>query len=159
MEATPPNEETAQKQQRFIDLLHKAETYHAKLAKFYANKSKHVHSEKSRMQLEYLAEHEEGVNDALKEYESDAPPAVLDAWFNYSPDILSDAWIDSIRIEPNMMPDAISNVVREQHDKLLQTYEQLREKAVSEPVKAAVANLYDMEKRLAIRAMRSAEPQ
>jgi len=66
-----------------VDALNHASSWHNELSSIYQKISNGSQSEKVKLLLEYMAENERNIAQAIMDYKNQAPTEILDTWFQY----------------------------------------------------------------------------
>lgn len=132
--------------------------FHEQVADLYKAKARGHEQERVGLLLNYLADHEAALRDAIRNYEVDAADRLLETWFDKAPDITLPATPDKLGhlITSSETADIVKLAVV-YHDQLIELYTTLREQAEVESIRELFDSLASMEKNEKMRMIRDAQ--
>lgn len=138
------------------DILEWIQSLHQHLAQCYRQLADQSKNERVTLMLQYLADHEAALQDALQKYEADASESTLDTWMDGAqlelPPALANLKIDL----QNASPMDLVKIAINSHDFLIGKYKELHELAEVETVREIFANLLQLEQHESMRTVRDA---
>ena len=129
------------------DVMDRVILFHKNLAKFYHNMSDVVQKERVKLLLDYMARHEEHLQENLARYKGEISTRLLDTWFKYVPssNVLKDC--EQQVIKPDMSVEEAVTQALKFDDCLLNFYNIMAENCCYKDLKEIFTNLANMEKR------------
>ena len=136
----------------FRDIIHWTRAYHQQLADCLSNSSTGQSSEKARILLDYLAEHESKLSDALRAFEETDNLKALNTWVM--------EFLNKKPIKPlnelgapfeNLPAEEIISKIEEEHSQIVELYKFLASRAVATPAVDLLEELAALEKHEAMR--------
>lgn len=70
--------------ERVADLIDHAKSFHLLIADYYQNLRWNAQNPRLKLLLDYLIDHEKGLQDRLVEYSENAPTKVINTWFQFT---------------------------------------------------------------------------
>lgn len=140
----------------FRDIIHWTRTYHKQLAESLKNSSSSHQSERARMLLDYLAEHEAKLADAISAFEKSDNLKALNTWVM--------EYLNKADIKPigeinapfaTLSTEEIINSVEGEHTKIIDLYRFLAGRAVATPAADLLKELAALEQHEAMRLSRA----
>ncbi len=126
------------------DLLDVARQFHIGLAELYRTMMAHAATEETRLLIGTLIEHEQLLEQRLKEYETEGSANIMDTFFKYRVNELSQCFEEYVPPESMSAKDIIE-VTRLFDQQLGDFYKEMAGKALSEHVREVLLNLMQME--------------
>lgn len=120
------------------ELLDEVREFHDKLSKYYTTCSAMTDGPRVQMFLEFVAEHERALGEAIAEYEVSGSEEVLDTWIKSPPEIAWRAMSDERTLGPESSVDDVLAVVLRFHERIIAFYEHV----ASEPVAPRITELF-----------------
>lgn len=133
--------------------------FHIALRRFLDDWRGHVRDEEAGLLINHLVEVEGQRIEALRDYESLAPQAVLDTWLKVRPEIEVENWLSQIEMTPTVSAQDVSEVIGRLFDLLLKVLDMQATQTDVAAVREFLHTLYEDEKRTKLHAMRSTELQ
>lgn len=136
------------------DILEHTRRFHELISDYYQDLSKHTDKERLRIILDYLAEHERHLENALAEYEKCAAKEILNVWLPYSP---CQKHLVEFRLKLeayDISPKEIAEKIIALDDCVINMYKELLSQTDSSEVKDVLHSILDFEeqeKRIAVR--------
>lgn len=140
----------------FRDIIHWTRAYHQQLAESLKNSSSAHQSERARMLLDYLAEHEAKLSDAIGAFEKSDNLKALNTWVM--------EYLNKTDIKPqnevnapfsSLSTEEIINSVEAEHTKIIELYKFLAGRAVATPAVDLLEELAALEEHEAMRLSRA----
>lgn len=126
-------------------LLDQIRNFHRQLSAYYTDTAADVDREKVAMLLEYMARHEDHLEQCLARYEEGAAKKVLDTWFQFMPEIAKCECFDRIDVNQDMSVADVVRVALWFDDCLIQFFREMADVSVSDDVKEVFRDLASME--------------
>lgn len=111
--------------QQVRDILDRVRRLHRRIRDYYQGSADLPHDERARLLLEYMARHEEHVQQCLQSYQDRGADGILDTWIQYVPDGPTHEVFDDFQIRENMSADEAFALALRLDAALLGMYEQL----------------------------------
>jgi len=127
------------------DVLEHARNMHQQVADFYRQLDDASAQTRVRMLLDYLAEHEQHLADAMHELGSEADPALLHSFLAHMPDPVQFDEALHTPIRPDMSVDEVLEIALRFDDALIALYQDLAEHTDNEAVRDLLNNLTELE--------------
>ena len=110
-----------------------------------------------KLVIDYLADHEARLKQAIKDFEKDTPEGVLSTWFDRAPDFqLPDLEAEAETLaHAGSIEQAVSRVV-EFHDQIVSIYNNLAEQTNNEKIRDLFESLASLEEHDKLRLVRNA---
>ena len=140
------------------EILEWIQAIHEHLAQRYTELADQSTGERITLLLQYLADHESALQNAVQAYETDAADAVLNTWLDQTPKLELPASFAQLKIDlqqANVM-DIVQLAVKS-HDYLIGIYRELSSLTAAETVREAFANLLELEHHEAMLTVRDAQ--
>ncbi len=137
------------------DIFDWTRTFHDKLADEYTRLAQGHDRDRVGMLLNYLAEHERALSEAVKHYEEDAIHSELE--IAYDPDLELPVDLEGLSRELDKVDTAgVLNLALQFHDMLVRVYQALAEKAPNPEIKGLFEDIVRHEIREKLRTARDA---
>lgn len=124
-----------------VGILDRARYFHKQLHGFYDGLKSRIEQEKLLLILDYLAQHELRMEQALQRYEQDIAHKVAETWFKYNPEMSIDEAIASIALPRTMSLDDLMTIAIKLENYFVTLYQRAAEQAVSPDVKEVFEQL------------------
>ncbi|MBT3192695.1 MAG: hypothetical protein HN341_09095 [Verrucomicrobia bacterium] len=137
------------------ELLDQARGFHRHLQDFYTKCESSTDSDRMQMLSDYMARHEEALEKALADYESDAEERILNTSLQFSPGDAISSCFEAIQVSPDMQVEDVLRIGLDMDEALVRFYRQVAEDAACEDVRNLFAHLMEheeREKRLTVRS-------
>jgi len=121
------------------DLLDEVRAFHGELSKYYLACSATTSEVRARMFLDFMAEHELALSEAMAEYEVNGSPDLLNTWIKSPPELAWRATEDERTLRPESTVDEVLTVVLRFHERIAVFFEQV----ATEPVGPRVTELFE----------------
>ncbi|MBZ2189636.1 hypothetical protein K8B33_11045 [Alcanivorax sp. JB21] len=142
---------------RIKDVLEWTRRFHNTLANDYDGLARGQEQERVGMLLQYLAEHERALSEALQHYEEDAGAEVLNTWYDQAPEIALPPDLDSLsETLERVDTQSVLALALDFHDVLIDMYETFAAKAPTPGVQRLFDSLSSQETREKLRTARDA---
>ena len=128
------------------DAFNHVSLFHTKLSKLYQCSAAKKNTDKAKLLLCYLSEHEQELANGLDRYQQDASAALLDTWFQYANDADILKIPESKAFFTKKPIEAIVEFYFNVADELITFYEDMASQADKATLKEAFANLATMQK-------------
>jgi hypothetical protein len=117
---------------------------HRHLSQFYDQRRKVADKERVRLLLDYLSRHEQTLEKALADVQSESGEVVLGTYFQYVPDELDDLTVDHGQLQnPDMTVDDVLRIVIRKDEALTRLYGRLAQSAPAASVKNMFVRLQE----------------
>ena len=140
------------------DILDWTRSLHEQLAEVYRTTSEEADSERTKMLLTYVADHEVKLAEAIEHYEKNATVTILDNWVQDY--IVKNPFMQGMMTSmkfAGMDPDQILNTTVASHQHLIDMYKGLAESAQSSALKELFENMESLELHELMRMVHSTE--
>lgn len=140
------------------EILEWIQTIHERLAQRYSRLADQSTNERVTLMLEYLADHETALQNALEAYETDAADGLLNTWFDQAPELEFPASLTELKI--NLQDASVMDIVKiaiSSHDFLMGIYRELSDLTDAETVREIFSNLLELEQHEAMNTVRDAQ--
>ncbi|MEM0910785.1 MAG: hypothetical protein AAGJ37_07395 [Pseudomonadota bacterium] len=129
------------------EVIEHASNFHSELSDFYKTLAAEHKTDKTKLLLDYLTQHELELADAISRYKSDTSAGILDTWFQFTQeqDILKIAQHDALCGEAST--DDITAFFMSVGDQLITLYKEMASQADEPDLKNVFTNLIDMQTR------------
>ena len=139
------------------DILTWIRQFHADLEIVYRGLKEKTDKERLAMLLDYLADHEHTLADAVDKYKEDASSTLLHTWFNQLPETdYQDKLTDLLQSFSCDNTSEVLSLAIDCHDLLIDLYKNLQSSNDTPSSKTLFQNLVDMEEHEKIRMVRDA---
>lgn len=138
------------------DIIDHSKRLHHDLGEFYRSLEDKVQSDRVKMLLNYLARHEEHIEESLKKYTLDANQNLWDEWFQFGPDEKLTDLVSELKFAATHNLDEVVKMALAVDDYFIDLYKKLSINASSEKVRELFVNLVEMEELEKTRTVRSA---
>lgn len=128
-----------------VDIVCRGEEYHRTLGAFYRGLRQRATNERTKMALEFLEQHESGLESALRAYGKDIPAPQSDRWFKYSPNEALEKEIKAADVQPDIPVEKLLDLAQQLGEGLVRYYRQFAETAVPEDLQEAMEHLLQLE--------------
>lgn len=136
------------------DILRSAQVYHAEVACRYKGFSKQVSSERTKLFLDYIADHEQRLAEVLTMYEGDLPQKLSEVWLECDSEIVPDG-LASLEGELSQLSlDDFLVRYLQFDDYLIDVYKELKDRATLDSVKEIFNGLIELENHSEMAAVR-----
>ncbi|TVR94234.1 MAG: hypothetical protein EA418_10735 [Wenzhouxiangellaceae bacterium] len=127
------------------EILDRAAALHDRLAAYSREAAQGQDKQRLGLVLEYLADHQDRLGQAIESFEDDAGDRVMSTWFDRSPEL------DLPEVQPQELADideveALIDKVVEFHDRIIALYGNLRDQARVHQVREVFSSLADLER-------------
>ena len=141
---------------RTKDILDKAKAFHSNLSDFFDLESVRLDNQLVKMVLHYFMKHEKLMADEIQRFEDDADPDLVNTWFKYAPETLTELMETTVEIPDDADVNDVVMIALALDDKLLEFYKEVADSAVSVKVREAFENLTQQERMEERRLVRDA---
>lgn len=117
------------------DILDQARYFHHQLQTFYEALKGKIEQPKLQLILDYLAQHEERMEQALDQYEEGIAAKVADTWFKFSAGVSMEDAIRAIEIRPEPTLDDLMVIAIQLENHFVTLYRNAVDQAVAPAVK------------------------
>jgi vacuolar-type H+-ATPase subunit C/Vma6 len=126
-------------------MLDQVRDFHGQLAEYYHQLSDSSDQQRVKLLLDHMSNHEEHLQESLRDYEEDASEQVMDTWVDckYCDEVL--ATCKQIPIIPEASVDSVVKATLDIDNCLVRFYREVAEKVESERVRDVFRNLVEME--------------
>jgi len=128
------------------DILDQVKSVHRKLLRYHEDMRDEAGDETIRLLLSYLGRHERNVERALADFEEDARAALLDRWFQFTPDIADSPALRKVDVEPAMAATDVIRTVLEYDEALRRMFVELADTASRPELRELFTDLARTEK-------------
>ncbi len=139
------------------DILNWVAQFHGDLESKYLELKVGAEKERVALLLDYLADHEHNLANAIMKYREDAAPHLLSTWFNQVPEV---NYLRKLSALSQHLSGAdtmeVVNMAIECHDLLIDMYKSLQAAGDTPSTKALFQSLLEMEEHEKIRMVRDA---
>lgn len=142
--------------QRTRDLLDQVRDFHRQLSRCYAERADIAKDERATMLLEYMSRHELHLEKCLAAYEARAADRILDTWFKFTPDVAKCKCFECVDLTPDMTINDIIQTAMWFDNCLIEFYNGMAERSVSQDVRELFNNLAQQEQEEEHSAVRNA---
>lgn len=140
---------------RVIDFLKWAESYHAKLADFYRDRSAEVSAPKVKELLVFMARHEDALRKIIADYERGASAAILETWYKPAPALKAFEDSYTAGFKPDMTFGEAIELALDLDKCLVSMYEMLIRNAPAQGLREMLQDLLARERSAEIQMMRA----
>lgn len=123
------------------DILDQARYFHHLLQGFYEALKGKIEQPKLQLILDYLAQHEERMEQALDQYEEGIATKVADTWFKYNAGVSMTDAIRAVQLRPDPTLDDLMGIAIQLENHFVTLYRQAAEQAVSPETKEVFEQL------------------
>lgn len=144
--------------QQVREILEWNQAIHEHLAQRYSELADQSGRERVTLMLQYLADHETALQNAVQAYETDAADALLDTWFEHAPELELPPSLAELKI--NLQKASVMDIVKiavNTHEYLMSIYRELHDQTDIATAREMFANLLEMEQHDAMRTVRDAQ--
>ena len=127
------------------DLLHHARSVHVMIAKHFHKLAQKTDNTRVKMLLDYVEAHEKHLENALNQYEADAPSRILNAWFQFSPCEKKLDQLKSLFTEDQVSTDEVIDQVLTLDECIMDLYRKIAIEADVDEVRDLFKNILRME--------------
>ncbi len=127
------------------EILDQAAALHDRLAACSREAAEAQDKQRLGLVLDYLADHQDRLRQAIESFEDDAGDRVMSTWFDRSPE-LELPQVQSQELAGIDDVDALIDKVADFHDRIIALYGNLRDQAHIHEVREIFANLADLER-------------
>jgi len=139
------------------DVLHWTREFHQYLADYLQHSVEKNESERARMLLQYLGEHEQKLVNVLEGFEKTASESALNTWcYEYLDKYPIHRQVSYEGSFSQLEPADIISEIVSQHQKVIEFYRYLYSRAETTSSQELLANLTELEKHEAMRMVHSA---
>jgi rubrerythrin len=138
------------------DILDQARAVHKRMSEEYHLLGDVAERPRVKMLLDYLSRHERHLDEVLGKYEDSVSKKILDCWFNYTPERISDDFMDCCDLTPDMSLDEVIHRAARVDECLLKLYSEMVKRAPRDDVRTVFQTLLEMERREELELMRNA---
>lgn len=128
------------------DVLYHARAFHLVLNRYYHSAAKRSKSTKLKLMLEYLAKNEHKLAIAIADYQDQAPPSVLQAWFQYTDDANVLILPDFVKSDATKSIENLTELANKLGDELIELYLEMANHVNAESIKEVFNNLAQMQR-------------
>ena len=128
------------------DVLDNVQDLHDKAGKLYLKLSRQTKSERMKMLLDHMGQHEEKLKENIAAYERDASPKVLEAWFQYTQEETTAQLVEELEVEDEISVAEVTAISLKIDNYLQSLFEEVSDMSRSREVKEVFQNLSEMEK-------------
>ncbi len=89
------------------DILDDMRTFHARAKVLYRRWAERALDGRTKLLLGYMADYEARLEESFQTYEKDAPPSILNTFFQFVPDEPSEKFLDDLDPDPKASADAV----------------------------------------------------
>ncbi len=140
------------------EILEWIQVVHENLAQRYTELADQSTRERITLLLQYLADHESALQNAVQAYEADAADALLNTWLDQAPELKLPASLAELKID--LQQAEVMDIVQltaKTHDYLIGIYRELSGLTAAESVREVFANLLELEHHEAMLTVRDAQ--
>lgn len=123
------------------DILDQARYFHHLLQGFYEALKGKIEQPKLQLILDYLAQHEERMEQALDQYEEGIAAKVADTWFKYNAGVSMADAIRAIELKPDPTLDDLMTIAIQLENHFVTLYRHAADQAVSPETKEVFEQL------------------
>ncbi len=127
------------------EILDQAAALHDRLAACSRDAAQAQDKQRVGLVLDYLADHQDRLRQAIKSFEDDAGDRVMSTWFDRSPE-LELPQVKSQELADIDEVETLIDKVIEFHDRIIALYGNLRDQAHVDQVREVFASLADLER-------------
>lgn len=127
------------------DILAQAGRLHGQAAQLAEQAAAEQDQQRLALVLDYLADHQVCLQQAINSFRSDATSAVLATWFDRTPELELPDFAASDMSGPDSV-DALIDATCNFHDRLIELYANLRDQSPVDDVRAVFADLAELER-------------
>lgn len=138
------------------EFVHFGKELHGKIKELYEELNEEARLERVRMVLEFLARHEEHMEEALARFEKDTRKGILEAWLEYKPELDVEAVMGRFPVADKPSSDELFQLAMEFDDTLVKLYREGADKAHDARTKEVFQSLLRLEEREKIQLARTA---
>ena len=139
------------------DVLDHAREFHHQVSACYQRLARQAANKRVRLMLEYMSQHEQGLENGLAKFTADSPANLLDAWFKFTHD---ESTLNALRQEaefgPDMTLDDAVNLAMQFDNCLLNLYLEMARAAESTAINELFVSLLELEKAEKLKVARNA---
>ncbi len=125
------------------DVIERARSFHRELAAIYHRLERDADREKARMLLDYLAAHEERMEQRLSQFEEETAAGILNAWYARPPSDDLTAKLTNIELRPDLPLCGIVCAALRLDEALLRLYRQAADAAPTAEVREVFESLLE----------------
>lgn len=140
---------------RMIDVLERAREFHELLSVKYSDSSALANRPEVKVLLTFISRHEAALAQALRDYEQGASKAVLESYFEATPDFRNLMVTDATHIAPDARFEDVVQLALQYDEALMTVYRECEREAASEELREAIHSLLEMESREEVKVMRA----
>ena len=126
------------------ELLDHVREFHHQAGSYYQTLSQGRDLKRVKIMLDYMAKHEKQLAEALQRYETEADPALLNAWFDEAPEINLGEALENLKLHDGMDVEDVLRLGLHLGDYLILAFDYLAEHAEDDDVRDAFQNLSSM---------------
>ncbi len=126
------------------EILDQAAELHARIAEQARQAAETQDRQRLSLVLDYLADHQASLKQAIQSFKGDAADRVLATWFDRSPEMELSALSAKALADADGVDELIETVMQF-HDQIISLYGNLRDQAVVDEVRAVFSNLAELE--------------
>ena len=127
------------------DMIHHARDVHAMIAKHFHEMADKTENARVKMLLDYFEAHERHLQNALDQYEANAPAAVLNTWFQFSSCESKLDQLKSLFSDKNVSTDEVIDQVLTLDECIMDMYRKTASEAETDEVREMFRNILEME--------------
>jgi hypothetical protein len=136
-------------------VLKRAQEFHELLSIKYSDSSAYANRPDVKVLLTFISRHESALAQSLRDYERGASKAVLESYFEATPDFRNLMVTDTTHIAPDARFEDVVELALRYDEALMTIYRECEREAASEDLRDAIHNLLEMEQREEVRVMRA----
>lgn len=140
------------------DILDWTKQLHEELAEVYRRSSGENEDEKTRLLMNYVADHQQRLADAIANYEKDPGVTLMDSWIQdyVEKNPFMQGWRSFMNLSGMNFDQVLDNTVKA-HQQLISLYEELAEASKTERMKELFENLQNLEQHELMRMVHTTE--
>ena len=134
-------------QERVLDVIDHARDFYAQLSVYYHELSDIAERERVKIFLDYLSACEKRHEQALIEYEADAPRDIINTWFKCGADKATATCFKTSTLSADMDVDTVLREALRLDQCLSELYQEVIDRAQTDSIKEVFSNLLESNKK------------
>ncbi|MGD2089825.1 MAG: hypothetical protein PVH61_26860 [Candidatus Aminicenantes bacterium] len=141
------------------DILDHVREFHTQLSDFYRLLSSKSETQRVKLLLDYMSQHEEYLEETLIRYEEEVSDKILNTWFQYPPptELLDTCREVSINKTEDLAVDDVIEMAVKLNQCLIDLYKEMIKNSETDYMREFFTNLMEMEKRQELELVRDAQ--